>query len=158
MSEQYDRCDIVADRYFVGSLKEGTREKRGNDGSTINFTGNSVSPSNFKDFLSNSRIKDALSEFLAEKFLNIHRSSTSSTTLVVTFKNTILTNKNDLLCQPDISNCTTEEAAPRLIRHAINLARNGFEDITIRTVDSDVVVLSLACVHHMESGTNNIFT
>ena len=54
-----------------------------------------------------------------------------------------------LLSKEDISNCTSEEADPRLIRHAINQAKNGFEDITIRTVDSDVFILTLAYSYYM---------
>ena len=65
----------------------------------------------------------------------------------------------NLLDQQDISDCTAEEADPRIIRHSINLAKNGYKDITIRTVDSDVVVLSLANVPHMtENGATSIFT
>ena len=46
------------DLYFEGSLKEDTRDKRGNDGSTPKFTGDTQFPSDFKDFLSNSQNKD----------------------------------------------------------------------------------------------------
>ena len=159
LAEKYDRCDVVADRYFKDSLKEGTRDKRGNDGSTLNFTGDSLFPSNFKDFLSNSANKNKLNELLAQILINVHDSSSSQLTLVVTYENKILTNNTSLLDQQDISDCSAEEADPRIIRHAINLARNGFEDITIRTVDSDVLVLSLANLHKLiENGSRNIFT
>ena len=32
MSKNYERCEIVADRYFEGSLKERTRNNRGGEG------------------------------------------------------------------------------------------------------------------------------
>ena len=38
MSRGYKRCDVVADQHFVGRLKEGKRKKRGDDGSTMQFT------------------------------------------------------------------------------------------------------------------------
>ena len=59
MSRGYERCDIMTDQYFVESLKEGTRKKRGDDGSTIQFTGDTQFPSNFGDFLSNSVDKNS---------------------------------------------------------------------------------------------------
>ena len=59
MSRGYERCDIMTDQYFVESLKEGTRKKRGDDGSAIQFTGDTQFPSNFGDFLSNSVDKNS---------------------------------------------------------------------------------------------------
>ena len=155
----YERCDIIADRYFEGSLKEGTRNKRGNDGSTLKFIGDNQFPSDFKDFLSNSQNKDKLSEFLAQELINIHQSSASTVTMVATYKTSILTTDTDLLHQQDISECTAEEADPRIIRHSINLAGYGFETVIIRTVDSDDVVLSLSYVQNMmEHGAKNVYT
>ena len=43
MSCGYKLCDVVADQYVFGSLKEGTRKKRGGDDSTMQFTGNTQS-------------------------------------------------------------------------------------------------------------------
>ena len=73
----------------------------------------------------------------------------SSLKFVVTLSDTILTNLNDLIVQNDINCCTAEEADPRLIRHEINQAGNGLENITFRTVDSDVLVLSLSSVERL---------
>ena len=64
-----------------------------------------------------------------------------------------------MLTQSDISVCSCEEADPRLVRHALNQAKNGYDDITIRNVDSDVVVLSLSYVDQiMEAGAKSVFT
>ena len=104
----YERCDVIADRYFEGSLKEGTRDKRGNDGSTLKFTGDTQFPSDFKDFLSNSQNKDKLNEFLAQELISIHKYSTLPLTVVATFQISILIN------QHDIFECTAEEADTRI--------------------------------------------
>ena len=53
MPRGYERCDFVADQYFVGSFKKGTGKKRGDDGSTMQFAGDNKFPSSFGDFLSN---------------------------------------------------------------------------------------------------------
>ena len=92
-SSGYLRCDIVADRYFKGSLKEAIRNKRG-DGSRKIFNDMTEMLKDFNEFLGNSEIKNSLSKYLAEKFIDIHG---SSQVMVVTYENTILTNHNLLL-------------------------------------------------------------
>ena len=44
LSSQYVRIDIVADGYFIGSSKEGTRDKRGSPGSKLSFSGSTKFP------------------------------------------------------------------------------------------------------------------
>ena len=157
LSKDYQRCDVVADRYFSGSLKEGTRLKRGDRGSTMNFTGETKFSANFSEFLCNSANKDKLGQFLAQKLIALH--SDNPTKFVVTFNDGILTNDDNLSLQMDISCCTAEEADPRIIRHAINQANNGVKTIRIETIDTDVLVLSLSHVGSMiQAGANSIHT
>ena len=156
LSRGYDRCDVVADRYFTGSLKEGTRKKRGDTGSTMQFTGETRFPSSFSDFLSNSENKNNLGQFLARKMIDLHNDSPCK--FVVTFNDTILTNDTNLASQSDIKFCTAEEADPRLIRHAMNQAVNGIKCITIETVDSDVLVLSIGHIENLiAAGASNAY-
>ena len=122
----------MADRYFIGSLKEGTCEKRVSPGSKLSFTGSTKFSSDFNNFLSNSENKDSLNQFLARQFIQLHAGK--SQIIVVNFNETISSNDELLLSEEDISNCISEEADPRLIRHAISQANNGFQDITIRTL------------------------
>ena len=42
-----------------------------------------------------------------------------------------------------------EEADARLIRHEINLSKQGYKNILIHTVDSDVLLLSIAYADKM---------
>ena len=79
-------------------------------------------------------------------------------TLVVTYNETIFSNDEPPLAESDIADCTAEEADPRLIRHAINQAKCGYADITIRTVDSDVFVLSIAYLNFkINHGATQVF-
>ena len=72
IASDYDRVDIVCDRYFENSLKSLTRHDCG-FGSLINFDGNSESPTDFKDnFMKNPKNEENLNHFLAKKFLEIH--------------------------------------------------------------------------------------
>ena len=98
-SSGYLRCDIVTDRYFKGSLKEAIRNKRGHESRKI-FNDMTEMPQDFKEFLGNSENKNSLSKYLAEKFIDIHR---SPQVMVVTYEYTILTNHNLLLLNEDIS-------------------------------------------------------
>ena len=74
MSKKYERCEIVADRYFEGSLKEGTRNNRGAGGSKLIFNGESLMLQDFSsNFLVNSENKENLNIFLAKKFVDFHK-------------------------------------------------------------------------------------
>ena len=55
---------------------------------------------------------------------------------------TIISNDNNVLTENLITLCTNEEADSRIIRHAINLGVNNYIEVSIQTVNSDVVVLS----------------
>lgn len=61
-----DRIDIIWDVYKAGSLKESTREKRGN-GLRRKVSGQAKLPANFKDFLRHSLNKQELFDFLTCK-------------------------------------------------------------------------------------------
>ena len=47
LAKGYERWDVVTDRYFAGSLKEGFREKRGSSGSKLILNGLTPFPSQF---------------------------------------------------------------------------------------------------------------
>ena len=87
LSSQYERIEIVADRYFIGSLKEGTRVIRGSLGSKVSFTGCIKFPSDFNNFWSICENKDNLNQFLARSFVQLHAGR--SQIIVVTFNETI---------------------------------------------------------------------
>ena len=72
------RVDVITDRYFNNSLKEGTRGARDNEGTTFGGISNHDKiPSNFqKDFIRNSLNKDTLYQYLAKRFNDLHFSGT----------------------------------------------------------------------------------
>ena len=74
ISSSFKRCDVIADRYFEGSLKERTREDRGSaKGLVITFDDSTNIPSNFvSKFLSNITNKINLNNYLEKKFLDYH--------------------------------------------------------------------------------------
>ena len=140
-AESFHRCDIVTDQYFSGSLKEGVRDNRGSAGVILPFNDQTPLPSKFEsNFLTNGTNKTNLNEYLAQKFIAFHHNE--SQVLCVTYRNGILSNYPELLNEESIANCSSEEADPRIIRHAINLGRNGYKNVQIQTVDSDILILS----------------
>ena len=156
MSKNYQRCEIVADRYFEGSLKEGTRNNRGARGSKLIFNGESLMPKDFsRNFLANSENKENLNIFLAKKFGDFHKNS--SQVLVVTLNDGVCSNKEYIFTEELIPYCNVEEADARLIQHGINLSKQGYKNILIHTVDSDVFLLSIAYANKMiENGAEFI--
>ena len=70
----YDRIDLVFDRYFEKSLKEGTRSGRG-EGSQYLFEGDSTEiPYKMADsFFKNNQNKNELKEYLSLKLLELHQ-------------------------------------------------------------------------------------
>ena len=74
MSKNYERCEIVEDRYFEGSLKEGIRNNRGAGGSKLIFNDESLMPKDFRsNFFANSENKENLNIVLAKEFVDFDR-------------------------------------------------------------------------------------
>ena len=88
-------------------------------------------------------------------FIRLHGNNAQQ--LVVTFKETILSNSVELMNECAINYCSAEEADPRLLRHAINQASNGLKCIVLKTVDTDVLVLAIAYCNRLMANDVNSF-
>ena len=77
-------------------------------------------------------------KYLPETFMSFHKSSQS---LTITYGNGISTSNEDLWHDPRISCCTSEEADPRLVRHAIRCLEYNVQSVIVGTVDTDVFIL-----------------
>ena len=152
------RVDVIINRYFKNSLKEGTRGDRGNEGTTFgDINDHDEIPSNFqKDFVRNSLNKDTLYKYLAERFIDLHSSATQI--LVVTYKYAIL--KTQDIPDEDINSYIHKEADAHVVRHLISVSKcRMFDTIVVYSSDTDVLLLSLAYHHHceFESSTCTVF-
>ena len=72
--------------------------------------------------------------------------------LCVTFGDSTLSNVEAVSLEADIRKCSSEEADARIVRHVINLGKNGYTDVLVKTVDSDVVIL---CIAYSELAISN---
>ena len=137
--ESASRVDLVWDDYRKESLKGHTREKRGK-GSRRRVGSNVALPGNWQQFLRNDENKGELLGFLAKH-----------ATQIETTKHVITTYGQDIISvlprdSSFLAPCNHEEADSRMILHAGDAAKCGFQRVTIRTVDTDVVVLAVSCV------------
>ena len=82
----YNRINIVFDRYFDDNLKEGTRKSRGT-GKILMFDDDADIPQDMIDnFLRNSQNKKNLNKFLSKKIIDTYQSTRY---MVATYKDTV---------------------------------------------------------------------
>lgn len=89
-----------------------------------------------------------IKEYLVKNFFLFHQ--IEETKFCVTFKGTVLLNHPDVTAGEDIRTCSCEEADPRLVIHAINLRKCGYNEVEIKTINSDVFLLSHANAHLLQ--------
>ena len=160
LGSSFDRLDLVFDQYFQSSLKEETRKNRGS-GSRFLFTGETTLPKCMGDnFLKNSENKNDLSEFLAQKNIELHQ---GNKILIVSFKDTVLYKPSThAINLPDtsISECQSEEADQRLIRHTLHCLADCqlYERVVIRTIDTDVLILLISYISLLELRSIDVYT
>ena len=140
--QHVSRLDIIWDVYVPESLKADTRSKRGK-GVRRRVEPLNVIPGNWPEFLRISDNKTVLFSFLARSVVGID-----------TNKQVITTHNTGVLCinRQDVSGlapCTHEEADTRILLHLEDVVRHGNTSVSIRTVDTDVVVLAVASAQRL---------
>ena len=141
LAHDYQRVDVVCDRYFNGSLKEQIRTQRG-VGTRLHFSDDTQFPSTFRsNFLHNSENKNELNEYLANKLISFHN---NHQILIVSYKNGVLCSNIKLEPSSKILNCTSEGADPRLVRHTRDALLQDYSFVMVRTIDADVLVLLIS--------------
>ena len=144
------RLDLVWDQYDTNSLKAATRAKRG-IGIRRKVMATADLPRNWADFLRNDDNKTELFHFLSARL---------ATTTVAGNKRLVVTDGcHALSCQLETDSaldpCSHEEADTRILLHAAHAAANGHTRVMIKTADTDVVVLAIACFERI--GTSELW-
>ena len=83
----YNRIDILFDRYFDDSLKEGTRKSWGTGGILMFDDDTDIPKDMIDNILRNSQNKYNLNEFLSKKIIDLHQRTNN---MVATYKDTVL--------------------------------------------------------------------
>ena len=153
LTKQFDdstECvDVVFDVYHSDSLKNSTRNKRGVSNYNTRITDRTPVPKNWSNFLQCSSNKEQLFKFLAE----IMCEEIKQQLLIATIGDTVRSSANISL--EDLQPCNHEEGDTRVILHCRHLGLQGYSNITIRTVDSDVVILLTA--FYFQLGLEKVF-
>ncbi len=143
--QHVQRLDIVWDRYIPNSLKQATRDKRGT-GERRHVLATTPLPSNWQSFLQVDSNKDELFMFLAEYLAKeVHHEKVFMTTA----DNSVLTSDPEMDTS-GVQPCTHEEADSRMMLHVADCVKQGYKKITIRTTDTDVVVLAVSVQCHLD--------
>ena len=137
------RLDLVWDSYIPDSLKESTREKRGK-GLRRKVSGQAKLPGNWKDFLRDNDNKKELFQYLTSKVSDMV--CPAEKVVFVTNGSSVIRVSADLY-QP-MSDCNHEEADTRIVVHVLHALNHGCVSVSVRTVDTDVIVILLGSFHH----------
>ena len=127
------RVDVAFDKYLPDSLKAATRKKRGKRIRRRVEPSSSI-PRNWQAFLRIDENKVELFSFLAVK---------------------IAAKEKDVFCtQPrdvaGLAPCTHEEADNRMLLHVEDAVKQGYTKVSVRTVDTDVVLLAVMAAQRLD--------
>ena len=124
---------------------EGNEKKQAWQGIRRRVKPDSKIPGNWTAFLRIDQNKEELFHYLADELttVNVHHGQVISTKGVSVICNVRRENVSNL------SPCNHEEADTRLLLRAADAAKSGFTKIMLKTVDTDVVVLSVAAHHEI---------
>ena len=136
--EPASRVDVVFDRYLPMSIKQCTRERRG-ESARQRVTGTAKAPGDWQKFLLNSDNKSELFNFLAnmlvlQKFPD---------------KNVYVTDSESVKHVGEgipMEKCNHEEADTRIVVHLLHALQTQSVGL-VRTGDTDVVVILLTHFH-----------
>ena len=147
------RLDIVWDTYPKESLKLQAQEKRAS-GTVVARTVVKEStpiPTNWKYFLQNRENKISLFRFLSKAVVDAS-ANISQVVIYSTIDELVIVNAIHGKSQSDLHNispCNHEEADGRIFLHLADASQQGHSKASIRTVDSDVVVIGISMFEHL---------
>ena len=131
----------IIDVYEEDSLKSHVRGIRGTGGRIHKVDNSTKLPRDWTAFLINDNNKTLLKSYLAKEVISLLKNDD---------KTILFTTADSVLSASDRDNTTTlypcnqEEADSRIFLHVEDAVKSGSSSITIRTNDTDVVVLAAA--------------
>ena len=125
------------------SLKADARSKRGK-GVRRHVEQSSAVPGNWQAFLRIDENKTELFSFLAMRAAGI---DTSKQVITAHHVDVLCTNQHDV---SSLAPCTHEEADTHMLLHLEGAVRQGHSKVSIRTVDTDVVVWAITAAQRLQ--------
>ena len=132
--------------YKKDSLKSQTRLKRGK-GIRRKVQTNSIAPTNWKAFLRIDENKTEFFKFISTQLVPLEAETDSI--LVYAFDDASSSDKSTLNIDL-LSPSNDEEADTRVFLHSRHISTNGSKKITIKTVYTDVLILSTSIFHKLK--------
>ena len=139
----FDRVDIVFDQYFDLSIKSMTRGNRGAEQAGYCVLDNTPLPTNWDEFLKNIENKKELNQFLAMRLVESVKIRPEKV-FIATCNESVLMSSGCALNVDSLQPCNQEEADTRMFLHVIHASAHGSLRVTIRSNDTDIIVLGLA--------------
>ena len=141
----FDRVDIVFDQYFDLSIKFMTRGNGGAEqaGTRYCVLDNTPLPTNWDEFLKNIENKKELNHFLAMRLVESVKIRPEKV-FIATCNESVLMSSGCALNVDSLQPCNQEEADTRMFLHVIHASAHGSLRVTIRSNDTDIIVLGLA--------------
>ena len=136
------REDVFWDEYMPDSLKADSRTKRGR-GIRRRVEPSSSIPGNWQAFLRINENKVELFSFLATR---LAAQETEKQVISALHKDVVCTHARYIA---GLAPCTHEEADTRKLLHVEDATKQGYTKVSIRTVDTDVVVLAVAAAERL---------
>ena len=102
-------------------------------------------------------MKHKFNKYWAWKLLKLHQDEQM---LFFTYKNTAFTSKptyTELDQYKPLRPCDAEEADQKIVRNTSNLLRNGYKNILIRTVNTDVLNLHISYFSHFKFNDVSVY-
>ena len=149
------RADIIFDVYKGDNLKQQTHDKRGEKQGTETAVGDETRvPSgarNWKLFLSVKSNKTSLFKYLATKLTSVQ---SPTLTIYATHEEQVLVNTEPMEGHMNgpvhtLGPCSQPEADTRIFLHVKDAVESGHNQVSIRSVDSDVVVIAVSLMEEL---------
>ena len=136
------RVDIVWDTYRANSIKDSTREKRG-IGQRRKVTGETKIPPNWNTFLQDNTNKKELFALLTSRVSNCQFPENKEVN--ITSDESVVSSRGS----SNMQRCDHEEADTRIAVHVQHALDEGYKQVFVRTVDTDVLVMLIGLFHNM---------
>ena len=159
MTHEATRLDIVLDLYDKKSIKHPTRcdRKSKGFGHQISFKGDTMIPKEMaKTFLADEQNKSKLNEFIVQKFIDSIPTVWDKEFCITNGSKNVHTDGGERVIYSENLISVLEEADNRIVCHINNLLQHGFKRISVKTADSDVVVILLRFMKEFLNVVNDL--
>ena len=136
------RIDVVFDRYLTTSIKSTARSNRGKSSERQVSVEIDV-PKNWNTFLLNDKNKEQLFQLLASNI------PCTENEVYATKNETVVSNQAHSF-EDVLYPCNHEEADTRMFLHVRHAASLGHKEITLRSADTDVIVIAVSLFNQLD--------